>query len=103
MASARSAYCRACAPSSASRRSEEHTSELQSRRHLVCRLLLEKKKAREDWTILRALSATLGQPLPFNTAAALHTKLFAVCPHLALLGQVLPADSTAIGQLASKG
>src|SRR5439155_19052685 len=27
-------------------RSEEHTSELQSRGHLVCRLLLEKKKAR---------------------------------------------------------
>src|SRR6266496_4200983 len=28
-------------------RSEEHTSELQSRRDLVCRLLLEKKKKRE--------------------------------------------------------
>src|SRR2546429_4735463 len=28
----------------ASARSEEHTSELQSRLHLVCRLLLEKKK-----------------------------------------------------------
>src|SRR2546429_879108 len=28
------------------RRSEEHTSELQSRLHLVCRLLLEKKKRR---------------------------------------------------------
>src|SRR5258705_4631584 len=28
----------------ADRRSEEHTSELQSLRHLVCRLLLEKKK-----------------------------------------------------------
>src|SRR5687768_18100013 len=28
------------------RRSEEHTSELQSRLHLVCRLLLEKKKSR---------------------------------------------------------
>src|SRR5947199_2216795 len=27
-------------------RSEEHTSELQSLRHLVCRLLLEKKKKR---------------------------------------------------------
>src|SRR2546429_1542537 len=27
-------------------RSEEHTSELQSRLHLVCRLLLEKKKCR---------------------------------------------------------
>src|SRR5690554_7419899 len=31
-----------------SRRSEEHTSELQSRPHLVCRLLLEKKKKRRD-------------------------------------------------------
>src|SRR5690625_5379309 len=29
-----------------SRRSEEHTSELQSRGHLVCRLLLEKKNRR---------------------------------------------------------
>src|SRR5262245_62344421 len=30
------------------RRSEEHTSELQSLRHLVCRLLLEKKNKRAD-------------------------------------------------------
>src|SRR2546422_1296370 len=30
-------------------RSEEHTSELQSRLHLVCRLLLEKKKTKQ-WT-----------------------------------------------------
>src|SRR5438045_6519186 len=29
-------------------RSEEHTSELQSLRHLVCRLLLEKKKKRRQ-------------------------------------------------------
>src|SRR5690625_5647273 len=29
-------------------RSEEHTSELQSRGHLVCRLLLERKKYRKD-------------------------------------------------------
>src|SRR3989442_10147367 len=29
-------------------RSEEHTSELQSRPHLVCRLLLEKKKKNES-------------------------------------------------------
>src|SRR3989449_7740299 len=50
--------CRPCPPSRlnraspptlpsrkrASSRSEEHTSELQSRLHLVCRLLLEKKK-----------------------------------------------------------
>src|SRR2546429_6385596 len=32
----------------ARKRSEEHTSELQSRLHLVCRLLLEKKKTYRD-------------------------------------------------------
>src|SRR3712207_7372163 len=32
------------APASLGLRSEEHTSELQSRQYLVCRLLLEKKK-----------------------------------------------------------
>src|SRR5690349_23769320 len=32
-------------------RSEEHTSELQSRRDLVCRLLLEKKKKKKKKTI----------------------------------------------------
>src|SRR5438445_7648286 len=30
-------------------RSEEHTSELQSRQYLVCRLLLEKKKNNEEY------------------------------------------------------
>src|SRR3712207_8284842 len=32
----------------ARRRSEEHTSELQSRQYLVCRLLLEKKKKKTE-------------------------------------------------------
>src|SRR2546428_5664082 len=41
--------------SSAARRSEEHTSELQSRSDLVCRLLLEKKKKQQ---ISLAYSAT---------------------------------------------
>src|SRR3712207_7463189 len=33
------------------RRSEEHTSELQSRQYLVCRLLLEKKKQRKSLSV----------------------------------------------------
>src|SRR5215813_15671017 len=36
-----------CTPSTTPPRSEEHTSELQSRPHLVCRLLLEKKKKKD--------------------------------------------------------
>src|SRR5690606_41037628 len=39
------------------RRSEEHTSELQSREKLVCRLLLEKKKAAARATQSRSLGA----------------------------------------------
>src|SRR2546422_3380957 len=46
-------------------RSEEHTSELQSRLHLVCRLLLEKKKWVRD-----AVGAGLG--LPPSCGAAPH-------------------------------
>src|SRR5436305_3369889 len=43
-ADARDEIARARRRGEAARRSEEHTSELQSRPHLVCRLLLEKKK-----------------------------------------------------------
>src|SRR2546429_6294252 len=44
-------------------RSEEHTSELQSRLHLVCRLLLEKKKMQPS-TASRFSPA--GRHCPFN-------------------------------------
>src|SRR5258708_29070121 len=38
-------------------RSEEHTSELQSPDHLVCRLLLEKKKNKYPSTVMRPTSS----------------------------------------------
>src|SRR2546422_7911172 len=41
------------------RRSEEHTSELQSRLHLVCRLLLEKKKEADDTERVHAAECKL--------------------------------------------
>src|SRR5256884_2510922 len=37
-------------------RSEEHTSELQSRLHIVCRLLLEKKQTRATSSLITATS-----------------------------------------------
>src|SRR5947208_7580217 len=47
------ACCLDPAPAAAARmRSEEHTSELQSPDHLVCRLLLEKKKKKQTKTIV---------------------------------------------------
>src|SRR3712207_8681600 len=44
-------------------RSEEHTSELQSRQYLVCRLLLEKKNDSRLALLLTAFRALLTAPL----------------------------------------
>src|SRR5256884_3414848 len=41
-----------------SSRSEEHTSELQSRLHLVCRLLLEKKKNKQSTLLIKHVHTT---------------------------------------------
>src|SRR5947199_6646078 len=46
-------WANACLKSSGPLRSEEHTSELQSLRHLVCRLLLEKKNVNDTLPIDR--------------------------------------------------
>src|SRR5258708_29279625 len=46
------------------RRSEEHTSELQSPDHLVCRLLLEKKKNRYTGYQNAAIQHTQGEESP---------------------------------------
>src|SRR5690349_23014177 len=42
-------------------RSEEHTSELQSRRDLVCRLLLEKKKKKRLTTLVLRLTKIISK------------------------------------------
>src|SRR5262245_64858720 len=55
--------------SPANTRSEEHTSELQSLRHLVCRLLLEKKKDRLADAAVNDVSPSYGTgPRPCSAA-----------------------------------
>src|SRR3712207_8520393 len=41
-------------------RSEEHTSELQSRQYLVCRLLLEKKKKQDEGLSIEGMKKEVG-------------------------------------------
>src|SRR2546422_4689706 len=55
-------------------RSEEHTSELQSRLHLVCRLLLEKKKKNKNDTI-QVDRYDMSIPSPQHTASTTYTRL----------------------------
>src|SRR3989442_9405813 len=50
------------------RRSEEHTSELQSRPHLVCRLLLEKKKKKQPRGCARADAILTVRPIKAQRA-----------------------------------
>src|SRR5258705_2803409 len=62
-----------------SQRSEEHTSELQSLRHLVCRLLLEKKKtpcqhARPVITAIRTVKLICCLHIGLTPADALNTR-----------------------------
>ena len=60
-------------------------------------------EAKEDWTILRALSAQVGQTLPYDTLAALRAEMYKAAPGLARLGAVAPAGSDAVAALAKAG
>jgi NADH-quinone oxidoreductase subunit G len=75
----------------------------EGRPQMTARAVFPPGEAREDWKIVRALSGALGQALPFNTAAELRAKMCAACPHLALIDQILAADTGAIERLAAQG
>ena len=47
--------------------------------------------AREDWTILRALSAVVGHTLPYDNLTALREAMVAAAPHFAEIDMIVPA------------
>jgi NADH-quinone oxidoreductase subunit G len=57
--------------------------------------------AKEEWAIFRALSAVIGMPLPFNSLRALRQAMYAEFPHLAQLGQIVPAPVEDVRRLAA--
>jgi NADH-quinone oxidoreductase subunit G len=59
--------------------------------------------AREDWAILRALSDVLKHKLPYDSLAALRQALYRAHPHMLRVGQIVPADASAVQKLASLG
>src|SRR6267378_3554948 len=70
--------CAACAQAHEHGRSEEHTSELQSRRDLVCRLLLEKKKSHVFRDFQKRQSYSQCMPSYLNGLVS-GVRLFALC------------------------
>jgi NADH-quinone oxidoreductase subunit G len=58
--------------------------------------------AKEDWAIVRALSARVGHPLPYDTLPALRAAMYKVAPALARLDSVGPADTKGVEALAAR-
>jgi len=53
----------------------------EGRVQLANRAIFPPGEAREDWSIIRALSGVFGKPLPFDTLTALRKALYAALPH----------------------
>ncbi|MGV8856055.1 MAG: NADH-quinone oxidoreductase subunit NuoG [Devosia sp.] len=60
-------------------------------------------EAKEDWSIIRALSGAMGKPLPFNSLTQLRAAIYAEFPHLARIDQIAPGVVADIGKLAKAG
>jgi NADH-quinone oxidoreductase subunit G len=75
----------------------------EGRPQMTNRAVFPPGEAKEDWAILRALSAAAGQTLAYDTLGALRAQMYKSAPHLAALGQIKPAGSAAIEQLATSG
>jgi NADH-quinone oxidoreductase subunit G len=59
--------------------------------------------AREDWSILRALSDVLGQRLPYDSLPQLRAALFRAHPHLATADAIAPGNADDVRALAKVG
>ncbi|MEN3973880.1 NADH-quinone oxidoreductase subunit NuoG [Emcibacter sp. SYSU 3D8] len=59
--------------------------------------------AREDWTIIRALSEVVGGKLPYDNLGALRRRIAAALPHVTAVDDVVPAEWTAFGQAGALG
>ncbi len=64
-------------------------------------------EAKENWAILRALSAELGQTLPFDSMAQLRAQMIEAVPHLAMIDDVpenavTPLKAKKLGKAAFK-
>ncbi len=70
----------------------------EGRVQMTARSVFPPGEAKEDWAIIRALSALVGQTLPFDSLLQLRKALYAAYPHFAAVGEIA---SLAVGQIPS--
>jgi NADH-quinone oxidoreductase subunit G len=76
---------------------------LEGRAQLTARAAFAPGEAKEDWAIVRALSAHLGHTLPYDSVPALRAAMYKDVPSLARLGAMEPADAKGVEALARRG
>ena len=72
----------------------------EGRAQMTERCVFPPGEAKEDWAILRALSAKVGHTLPYDTLAALRTAMYKTTPSLARLNTLTPAPRDGVDALA---
>jgi len=75
----------------------------EGRAQMAERVVFPKGLAKEDWAILRALSAMVGQTLPYDTLDALRTKLMADHPTFGRIDYRPTSAAFDLGALGKKG
>jgi NADH-quinone oxidoreductase subunit G len=75
---------------------------LEGRAQMTAKAAFPPGEAREDWTIVRALSARAGHTLPYDTVGALRAQMYRAAPQLARLDVIEPADIAAVAALAKR-
>jgi NADH-quinone oxidoreductase subunit G len=75
----------------------------EGRAQLTDRAAFAPGEAKEDWAIVRALSAHVGHTLPYDRLPALRAAMYKEAPALARLDAVAPADIKGVEALAARG
>ncbi|MCL4768613.1 MAG: NADH-quinone oxidoreductase subunit NuoG, partial [Hyphomicrobiaceae bacterium] len=76
---------------------------LEGRAQTAARAAFAPGEAKEDWTILRALSPLVGHVLPYDDLAALRAAMYREAPALARIGSVKNEGREAVEALARRG
>ena len=75
----------------------------EGRAQTVAKAVFAPGGAKEDWTIVRALSEVMGRTLPYDTLPALRSAMYKVAPALARLEAVSAAERSGVDALAARG
>jgi NADH-quinone oxidoreductase subunit G len=75
----------------------------EGRAQMTSRAAFPPGDAKEDWAILRALSAQVGRKLPYDNLSAVRAAMYKQAPALARLDVVQPAGLAGVEALAARG